>query len=99
MFGFFSIAKMFFIYIWNFISSTLLFFLSFFFFYLFLILTYHWTLQVTFWARLEIGEKNCVLVNLIEDTTDPDPDKGDTTEFKNWKVNTQPSEVSEPGSF
>ena len=99
MFGFFSIAKMFFI------ISEILFhrhycsFFLFFFFYLFLILTYHWTLQVTFWARLEIGEKNCVLVNLIKDTTDPDPDKGDTTEFKNWKVNTQPSEVSEPGSF
>ena len=44
-----------------------------------------------------------MLVNLIQDTTDPDPDpdpdKGDTPEFKNWKVTTQPSEVSEPGSF
>ena len=36
---------------------------------------------------LQIGEKNCMLVNLIQDTTDPDPDpdpdKGDTPEFKN----------------
>ena len=38
---------------------------------------------------LQIGEKNCILVNLIQDTTDPDPDpdpdpdKGDTPEFKN----------------
>ena len=32
---------------------------------------------------LVIGEKNCILVNLIQDTTDPDPDKGDTPEFKN----------------
>ena len=34
---------------------------------------------------LQIGEKNYILVNLIQDTTDPDPDpdKGDTPEFKN----------------
>ena len=44
-----------------------------------------------------IGEKNSV--NLIKDTTDPDPANGDSPEFKNWKGTTQPSDVTELGSF
>ena len=44
-----------------------------------------------------IGEKNSV--NLIKDATDPDPANGDSPEFKNWKGTTQPSDVTELGSF